>query len=636
MSMSPSEYTGEAGTCVYGRVVLSRGPFKPEQRNEDRTAAAASKNQGKGKQGKKGKKGEAGQDSLKTEVHILGGAGIDDVLFLEGWADGARQLADATQRGQVYRIAGAKKVDSKPRYSTSKLPYFLRFVPPLGVNTKIEVWTACPLTDLPLHHPFVELKSLKRVEESMRVSLIGVVSTQPGLIPRDTKYGPGLVCNAVIRQKDHLVRCGFWRVHGATLAEYPVGSALALHQVNVYQKSGSWELAATEATQIEACPEALRAVLLDATDLAANGVSLTQAPHVDYNVVKTKPSTLSALASVILPQHRRELAGVYEVHSVAVFGVSSVLSDGSFTMRSCSKCKAQVREGIDQCESCADPGEIERRWILSLDMADQSGACTAMLYHDAAHTLPFLEGDGNEDRVKLKITRAFQARPWSVRLVYKQNEMKQTNYLEIKKLEPTLTPEGVVASFRFLPAPRVSSQSACPFARCADVAYDADLGVTTVSDTAVHAVRLLVVILALGEKEVVATPDATSSGFRVCRKVRCCLVPESDETYEIRLAGLAGSVQWLMTAPADACFLITAKSRGTGNAFTVLAHVDTKDAGRDRYELLMRRHLQHTSDVAVRHDYADTPQKRLASLEEAVPAASTPQAFNKRQKLDGA
>ena len=39
---------------------------------------------------------------------------------------------------------------------------------------------------------------------------------------------------------------------------------------------------------------------------------------------------------------RDRLEGVFEVHSVAVLGVSSVLNDGSFQMRSCTKCKAIV------------------------------------------------------------------------------------------------------------------------------------------------------------------------------------------------------------------------------------------------------------------------------------------------------
>ena len=635
MSMSPAEYTGEAGTCVYGRVVLTRGPFKPEQRS-DANAGGASKSQGKRKKEGKGKKSEMAQESLKTEIHILGGSGIEEVLFLEGWADGARQLANAVQRGHVYRIAGAKKVASKPRFSTSKLPYFLRFVTPIGVNTKIEEWTACPFKALPLHHPFVELKSLQRVADSMRVSLIGVVSDQPGLVPRETKYGPGAVCNAVIRQSNHLVRCGFWRNHGETLAQYPVGVAVALHQVNVYHKNGGWEVASTEGTQIEECPAELREELLHATDLGKAGIALTAAPNVDYNVVKTKPSTLSGLASVILPQCPRDLEGVYEVHSIAVLGVSSVLNDGSFTMRSCATCKAQVREGVEQCEYCADPSALEQRWIFSLDMADQSGSCTALLYHDAAKPLPFLDGDATDDRAKLKIIRTFQSKPWSARFVYRKNEVKNTNYLEIKKLEPTLTAEGVVASFRLVPSPRVNSQNGCPFARCAEVAFDNELGVTTVCDNAVLAVRLLVVILPPGEDDLVATPDVTNSGFRVCRKVKCSLAEQNAEACEIKLAGIASSVQWLMTAPAGACFLITAKRGAADKAFTVLAHEDTTSVGRDKYDQLLRRHLQHTSDVVVQHSSTDTPKKRLASLGDAVPFPTTPQPFNKRQKLDEA
>ena len=81
---------------------------------------------------------------------------------MEGWADGATQMYKAVTRGVVYRIVGAKKIDSKLRYSTSKLLYFLRFVPPLGVNTMIELWNLCSLTDLPLHHPFVYIEILQR------------------------------------------------------------------------------------------------------------------------------------------------------------------------------------------------------------------------------------------------------------------------------------------------------------------------------------------------------------------------------------------------------------------------------------------------------------------------------------------
>ena len=140
MSMAPSEYIGDVGICVYGRVVLIRSPFTPEaQRGESAGAALGKAN--KGGKGKKGKQqsGTKATQSQKAEIHFLGGQGIDEVLFMEGWADGATQMCNAVARGVVYRIAGAKKIDSKPRYPTSKLAYFLRFVPPLGVITKIKV-----------------------------------------------------------------------------------------------------------------------------------------------------------------------------------------------------------------------------------------------------------------------------------------------------------------------------------------------------------------------------------------------------------------------------------------------------------------------------------------------------------------
>ena len=89
-----------------------------------------------------------------------------------------------------------------------------------------------------------------------------------------------------------------------------------------------------------------------------------------------------------------------------------------------------------------------------------------------------------------------------------------------------------------------------------------------------------------------------------------------------------------MTAPADACYLITAKGRGAEKAFTVIAHEDTKAIGEKPYQLLMDGHIHHKSDVAVVHASTDTPLKRLQSLNDAVPDAETPKAFNKRRRLD--
>ena len=101
-----------------------------------------------------------------------------------------------------------------------------------------------------MHHPFTEVASLERVEGSLQVCLAGVITHQPGLVARDTQFGQGEVCNAVVRQNETDIRCSFWRSQGAALADYAVGSAVALMQVNVCRHGGSFEVRATEATAL--------------------------------------------------------------------------------------------------------------------------------------------------------------------------------------------------------------------------------------------------------------------------------------------------------------------------------------------------------------------------------------------------
>ena len=88
-----------------------------------------------------------------------------------------------------------------------------------------------------------------------------------------------------------------------------------------------------------------------------------------------------------------------------------------------------------------------------------------------------------------------------------------------------------------------------------------------------------------------------------------------------------------MTAPEDACYLITAKGRATDKAFSILTHEDTKNIGRSQYHELMKQHIEHDSDVPIVHSSIDTPQKRFETLSDAVPPADTPKPVNKRQKF---
>ncbi len=156
LALSPREFSGDPATCVCGRVVVLRGPVEVSTRE-----AASGKSKAAGRS--KGKELSLGK---KIEVHLLGGNTLVDVLFLDAWADAADQAKDAMELGKVYRISGGTVVGQTPKYSTSRLTYFMRVKPPLGVNTVVHEITEGPWTDIPLHHLFADIASLGRVTDT--------------------------------------------------------------------------------------------------------------------------------------------------------------------------------------------------------------------------------------------------------------------------------------------------------------------------------------------------------------------------------------------------------------------------------------------------------------------------------------
>ena len=154
--------------------------------------------------------------------------------------------------------------------------------------------------------------------------------------------------------------------------------------------------------------------------------------------------------------------------------------------------------------------------------------------------------------------------------------------------------------------------------------FDKQLGVLTNSVCAVTACRILVRMMAVEEDELPVTPDPTKTGMRVCRRVKCCLEESTAAVYELKTAGTASSVQWMMTAAADSCFLVTVSGRGADSALTVLAHLAVGTGDFEIYKLLLLEHIKHDSDVEVHHLTSDTPTKGLRTLQTAVAEPNTP------------
>ena len=89
----------------------------------------------------------------------------------------------------------------------------------------------------------------------------GVIAEQSGKVLRETQFGQSEVCSVVLRTGTTSIRCAFWGLYAEPLSKWPVDSAIALYQANVVQGmvrgEMSWEIRATEATVVAACPDAL-------------------------------------------------------------------------------------------------------------------------------------------------------------------------------------------------------------------------------------------------------------------------------------------------------------------------------------------------------------------------------------------
>ena len=153
--LTPSLFRGEQGTAVVGRVVIIRcRDIKPIPSARPKGAKA-----GKGTQA----------DLCKLELHLCGGTSLGEVLYAEAWGESAKTIFGTYQRGQVLSIQGAEVVNAPPKFSTSRLPYFLKLRPPLGLRTIVTAIAEGEWTSLPERHPLQPLHAVVRIEHQQQV-----------------------------------------------------------------------------------------------------------------------------------------------------------------------------------------------------------------------------------------------------------------------------------------------------------------------------------------------------------------------------------------------------------------------------------------------------------------------------------
>ncbi|CAJ1356162.1 unnamed protein product [Effrenium voratum] len=275
--LKPSEYTGQKGTAVAGRVVILT---HQEVKAKASTADAAAPRHGKGSKGKK----IADKPSLKLEMHLAGTDSINEVLYVEAWGEQADHLKKKLTQGDLVSIAGATHIPAAQNYSTSRRPYHLR----------------------------VYRGSQRHCAEAGRFALVECAKL--------ASFGAALqqICVAVlIEENPGTVERDFgWQSAGVQCGRAAGGHARAVCILaRASGHAGSQERWRKE--------EEIKAALRKTEECKM----LTEIPTRDWAQCEAVPSTLSALVGAIVPGQLRQMDTVFKVWGLQVMGVSSVRSE---------------------------------------------------------------------------------------------------------------------------------------------------------------------------------------------------------------------------------------------------------------------------------------------------------------------
>ncbi len=612
--LKPSEYRGEPGTAVVGRIVIRRVT----------TITPSTRSGGGTPKGRKGKGKERGPVT-KVEIHISGSSSVGDILYAEAWGDAA-EAVKGHDRGKCVSIQNAEVVHSEPKFSTSRLPYYLKIKGPVGIRTLIREVADQPWTDVPQLHPLQPLTALTRVEFQQQVCVACIVAERREPISRETKSGPTMVCNSMVQQGSTSVRCAFWREAASSLGAHEVGECLLMHQVVVKHINGGWELAATDATTIEVCAEDLAETLRSDASSAGAPHCITRSRLRDWSRCAATPCTLSALVAAIVPGQSRKVENVFFIHNLQVMGIGPVRQESeAWFMESCKTCKRQA-----PCEQHPQ-ADTENRWLLKLQVADTHSKHEFVVYHDQMLVaLPELgaqldakitHGD-LEPAFKKELLAALRCQPWSMKVTFRENEITTTNELECRHLTPTASSEGqVLDCVPSEPMATVAFGSGCPLAALKDTSYDQDLGIIKVGEKMyASAVRLVVRI---SQKELpdeeTCTQDPHSSGLRVKRLVHCELASSSteDETSILATAGPPSATNWLNRAVPGTVFSVVAMMTSDDKTFYV--NWFSLLAGPSREPLVAFAKTQYQLQQGQPLSFEDTltPKKRVKIIQDS-------------------
>ena len=618
--LRPTDFQGDASTAVAGRVVISRVI----------TFESKGKSKGKGR-----KKTTDGGVTEKCELHVLGGPSMSQILYVEAFGDDARALEAAAPLQSLRMFRGLTIVQKSPTYSTSTLTYYAR-AQAIGRTVHVEELPATRDEDwdrIPMEHPMATLDSMREVQTSGQECAKVLVLTNPGVIRRQGEWGTAGVCNATVKLEDTTIRCSFWRTLGDEMAKFEAGRVIVMYQVNVVKTDDdSWELRGTPGTKLVALEgDAARAVS-DSTSIDSESRTLTRNSfqQVDYETVKDSLIvTAGTVASVVMPGKARDLKGVYDLHYVNITGLTPIGSADNIWRTCCGACKKIIYE-----DACHDhPGApTEERILAKVHFADHSGSGEALVYQEATEDSRDVWAQDNS----FQIVRGLKSTPWSFRLVYKTQEYGEVheNFLEIKKMKPTVTADGILShALKSNAATMARNDNALPLCACKDLFFVDSLGLLKCNGIDIQAARIVVRALEIVDPES-ALSAAPGGATKVARQCTCCVAVDDVKQYAFEQRGTLDNVRWMIFPQTVAFYMLVVTKISADGPFVVLSHHNINSWNEPLRTQYTKHAVAWQNQEATAFEITATPSKRLKTMidEKSAPPGST-EAFGHRSGL---
>lgn len=357
---------------------------------------------------------------------------------------------------------------------------------------------------------------------------------------------------------------------------------------------------------------------------------LTEIPVKDWENCEAVPSTLSALAGVVVPGQPRKVETVFVVKHLQCLGLSSVKSESDdWILTSCKRCK--------RASSCSQhPGEkTEERLAVRLTLADANSQCTVMLYHDlllkvaAAMDVSLQEPLKDTKELRASLTDMFRNAQWTCRFTFKENEFQNILELECRHIRPSLRLQkkvllaDPVEEGHALPSCRLNN--GCPVAPLQKVQVDSHLGLVSVGCMDATFLRGLVRFnqVKLPDDESLHSDNSSTSAMRVKRSFDCLLSHGSTSPFQVklRMAGPSSVVNWLLQGRAGEVHQVVLAHTDVPGEWSVLWQVPVEETAVELVTEYFRKLA--ATDMATKNDLEFdvkwTPVKRLHCMRTSMP-----------------